>query len=434
MRFTAARLAQLRTAALAVFIAGCAVIFGWLWTNSGGKIPFLTPDGYDVEVVLADADNLSLNSDIRSAGVKIGSVGDLAADGDMARATLVLDDMVLHEGATVRLRPKTMLEETYVEIVDGNGPEIPEGSELPPESVTPSVQIDALLNAMDPATRDAFGNMITSLDPATAGTSEDLSALVQGLGDLGRDGTDALDVLAAQGEELRSLVREATSLVEVLDSGNGQIADLVIAAQQLNEVTANHELDLASTFEGLPGLVSSAQTAAPAITRLSTSLAPISASLRSAAPDLSTAIDELAATTPVLRGLLPELDVDLDLAPDTLNRLPQFTTPTRALLEPVDIALADLNPMLAYIEPYGPDIASFYTNFSNTVALPNEGSLEGAYARFFALYNEQTPTIFSTLLPSAPHVLTGANPYPDPVSMEDPQPFDGEYPRVEEGE
>lgn len=431
MTFTAKQLARARTMVLALFLGACFLFFCWLWLSSGGKLPLVSQDQYDVDISMADADNLSINSDVRTAGVRVGYISGLTTEGNAVVVNLVMDDP-LHDGVKFQLRPKTMLEETFVEVTDGTGEQIPEGTMLPIEVLVPSVQADDVLNAMDPETRAAFGDIVQSLGPATDGTRDDVASLVAGLGDLGRGGADALDILAAQGEDLRALVRETTVMLDVLDSGNGQIADLVTAAHQLNDVTATQEDDLASTFEGLPVLVEAARDASPAVTQLSNSLAPLAASLRASADDLAGVLDELAATTPVLRGMLPELDTDLQLAPDTLSRIPGFTTPTQSLLSPVDIALADLNPMLAYMEPYGPDIGAFYANFSNAVGFTNPATREGAYARFLVLYNEQT--VANNPVPL--YTVTGSNPYPLPGTMDDPQgaggAYSGTYTRVEE--
>lgn len=427
MRISSTTIPRLRLITVVAFVFACAIFFGWLWTNSGGSIPGITEAGYEVGLPFDDVDNLQVNSDVRMAGVAIGHVAGLTTDDGVAHATLSLDDGPLHEGVTVRLRPKTLLEETYVELVDGDGAEIPEGADLDPGVVIPSVQADDILDDLDPETRVAFGDMVSSLDPATVGTSDEVDRLLAGLGDLGREGADALDILAAQGEELRAVVRETTGLLEALDTGNGRLADLVIAAQRLNEVTAANETELASTFEALPGIIDAANGAAPAIDRLSGSLAPIAASLRTAAPDLGPALDELAATTPVLRSALPELDAALGVAPDTLDRVPGFSRAFETLVPPTQVALADVNPVLTYMEPYGRDVAAFFSNFSNVLGY----DANGAYGRVFVIFNEQNIT--SLPFASTPQVTTaGVNPYPEPGGHANPGYYEGPYTRVEE--
>lgn len=415
-----------RSLTLLAFAASCAALFGYLWLQSGGSIPGVTGDGYSVQVRFTDADNLVAGSEVRIAGVDVGTVSSIRATGQSADAVLTLRHAPLHAGAHASLRPKTLLEETYVQIVDGNGDSLPSGTRLPGAAVTPSVQLDEVLDSFDPATREALGELTRSLGESTAGTDAHTGALLEALGSLGREGADAVDVLAAQGDELRALVRETTELLVALDAGNGQVADLVSGAQRLAEVTAGHDQELASLVEVLPALVGSTDRAIPAVDALSASLAPVAASLRAAAPDLGAVTEELAATVPVLRDALPEVDVVLERAGGTLDRIPRFGDALRELLPDLDVALADVNPMLAYLEPYGPDLAAFWSNYSNVGGF----DAHGGYARIFVVFNEQTPTFLPVA--STPSVLAGTNPYPSPGGHARPAPFAGAYPRVEE--
>ena len=58
MRIPYTILPSLRLATVAAFAALCVLIFGYLWVNSGGRIPLVTAGGYEVEVPLRDVDNL----------------------------------------------------------------------------------------------------------------------------------------------------------------------------------------------------------------------------------------------------------------------------------------------------------------------------------------------------------------------------------------
>ncbi len=78
--------------------------------------------------------------------------------------TVELDESVapLHEGSTVSVRNKTMIEETYLEITDGDGPEYASGSELPEDAVRPSVQLNDVLTSLDDGTRRDLSAVIRS--------------------------------------------------------------------------------------------------------------------------------------------------------------------------------------------------------------------------------------------------------------------------------
>ncbi len=82
--------------------------------------------------------------------------------------------------------------------------------------------------------------------------------------------------------------------------------------------------------------------------------------------------------------------------------------------------------MLAYIKPYGPELAAYFANFN---AVLNYRDESGAYyLRLTPLVNTHSPE-----LPIKTDGLLGnyTNPYPAPGTGATPGPFKGEYPRVE---
>ncbi|HEV7535852.1 MAG TPA: MlaD family protein, partial [Acidimicrobiia bacterium] len=132
MKFTAAGLRRARTATVVGFVVLVSLIFTVLWVNMGGQIPHIT-GGYRVTASMAGAENLVYDSDVRIAGVPVGKIRGLHHEGDRVMASMEIRGAAhpLHEGATVRLRPKTLIAETYLELVDGKGPAVPDGGRLP---------------------------------------------------------------------------------------------------------------------------------------------------------------------------------------------------------------------------------------------------------------------------------------------------------------
>jgi phospholipid/cholesterol/gamma-HCH transport system substrate-binding protein len=123
MKIPHAALPKIRSTVVITFVALCALFFGYLWTNMGGTIPGVSGKGYRVTLELSDADNLVYDSDVMVAGVRVGKVRELESENGKARVVVQLDDegvVPLHEGATVRIRSKSLIEETYLEVQDGS--------------------------------------------------------------------------------------------------------------------------------------------------------------------------------------------------------------------------------------------------------------------------------------------------------------------------
>ncbi|MBA0126852.1 MCE family protein [Haloechinothrix sp. YIM 98757] len=429
MRIPTSILGYLRLAVVLAFVALCAGVFVFLWTGAGGRIPLVSEEGYRVSLDVPTVDNLVHASDVMADGVEIGSVVEIETEQDHARVTVELDDEYapLHEGAAVTVRYKTLLQETFLQIDDGDGEAIPAGSALPEGSAEPAVDLNDVLVSLDQPTREALAGTLRSLGMATDGTAEQISATLRGLGHMGRQGETVLDALADQSTELRELSGNAATLLSALDTRQGQIAQLVGDAEKLTEVTANGNEHLEDVMRKLPGLLDTARGASDDLERLGEDLGPVAANLDAAAPDLTAALRQLPETSADLRGLLPHLDSVLKRAPETLERIPPVGEDVRSLLPHASTALADVNPMLAYLRPYGQDLAAW---FATTADAADATRLGGHHVPFTVVPNEQSVAG----IPGGTNDLSPrVNPYPGPGQAERPAPFEGSYPRVEEG-
>lgn len=333
----------------------------------------------------------------------------------------------LHEGATVQVRNKTLIEETYLEITDGQGPELPNGTVLPPSAGKEAVELNDVLTSLDQPTRESLASMVRSLGAGTQDTRQGVSQALRGLGDLGREGQGALSALAAQSGDLQQLTGNTGKLLAALDSRQGQIAQLVTDADKLTRATAGSETDIQAVLRKLPGLMDTAKDASAGLNRLSPALAPIAHNLNTAAPDLNAALLELPAASADLRGLLPSLNGVLDAAPGTLQRVPTVAQDASRFLPAVNVALSDVNPMLSYLVPYGRDIAAFFTNIGQVTA---RSDANGNAIRLFMVFNEQSVKGLPLTTELGP--LKKNNPFPAPGQAADPGPFTGPYPRVEQ--
>jgi len=421
-----------RTLVLLIFAACCAWALGYLWLNSGGRLPLISQTGYRVTVSLPDIDNLVTESDVKQAGVDVGRVVDTRVSGDQALVTVQLDSASapLHQGATMTVRNKTLIEETYLDIADGTGPELASGTTLPPGAGHRSVQFDDVLASLDPPTRGSLGSLLRSSGVATAQRRDDISSALSGLGAVGRQGTDGLTALADQSDDLRRLTVNTAALLGALDTQHGQIASLVTDSERIFRATAQGHTDLEAFIRRLPPLLGTARDASGSLTTLAGRLRPVAANLRDAGPDLSSALRQLPDTGHDLRASLSPLDQTLRLAPDTLDRVPDLAGNLRDLFPTLRDDLADVNPALAFLTPYSRDLAAFFTNFSASVG-PDDGN--GKIFRILFLFNEQSPNlpINTNIGPlekrnSIPLPGTGARPNPHGDSQQS-------YPRIERG-
>jgi phospholipid/cholesterol/gamma-HCH transport system substrate-binding protein len=353
---------------LILFVLLCVVIFAYLWVNSGGKLPGITKNTYQVTAYFPRVANLVYFGDVMVAGVKVGKVNVVTPDGDQAKVVMDLDSYSpLHQGVTAQIRAKSLVEESFVELTDGTGPALPSGTVLPKDAAHPPTELNDVLVSLSGKTRDALASEMRSLGAATEGSKQSISDAMQGLGALGRGGYTALDALNAQTDQLKQLTGNTALMLTALNTQRGEIAQLVQDSNTLFTATANGQQDLQDTIRTLPPVLASARNASGSLTDLGNALQPVARNLNGAAPDLSAALQELPATSHDLRALLPDLDSALHKAPDTLKRVPDTAHDTNHLIPQGEDDLGDLNPVLGYLQPYGVDLGGFLANFADTL-------------------------------------------------------------------
>ncbi|MCU4184408.1 MlaD family protein [Acidiferrimicrobium sp. IK] len=440
MRYSARTLNGLRTGVVAVFVVGMLAIFGVLYVKFGGSIPGVTGKGYKLTAQFQNVQNLVSDSDVEMAGVPVGKVLSVSrAAGHVDVLMNLTKNVPLHDGVTVQIRPKTLLNETYVQITDGNGAAMPSHSTVGLASVRNQTTLNDILNTFNGPTRQATGQLITELQQATASQGDNLNQIFGALGDVGRNGQTVFDILANQSSDLQQLVKQTATLVGVLDEGQGQIGQLVTSAQQVNQTTANAQAAVAATIESLPGLMQSIHGAAGSVTQLSTTLQPIATNLQSSAGDLNYDLVNLPPLTSQLDALQPTLNSSLVEAPATLGPVQTTATQVDQLLPSLAYTLSDLDPMVAYLAPYNRDIAAFASNFGAAVAHCDTGpgtcgpGKEPTAALAEPLINAntlQTPTAQQTL---APGLSANANPLPGTSNGtgQSPAPAPPNYTRVQ---
>ena len=396
------------------FVGLCATIFGYMWVNSGGKLPFISKFTYKLAVDIPRVSNLVYYADVAVNGVLVGKVEEITPQGDHAHIVMDLARYgPVHAGAKVRVRAKTLVEESFLEVEDGTGPALSSGSMLPPGSGIAGTQLNDVLLALDGKTRLQLADASRSLGAATVGTRQSFSDAVAGLGAVGRGGHDALDALAAQSEDLRALSANTATLLTALNTQRGQIAQLVDDANTLTTATADGREDLAQFMRELPPTLKSAKDASDSVDRLGRALDPVARNLNDAAPDLSDALHELPGISDRARALLPDLDGVLKDAPDTLDKVDTLSDDLKDFTPKGEDFLAELNPMLGYIKGYKREVGAVLATFAQTMA---HGDANGHI--FYAQLNFSS---FGTgqgvkAAPTSTHVgpLDQSNPYPLP--------------------
>lgn len=240
-------------ALIAGFALICVVMGGWLAFNIGLRVP--GQSGYVLKADFSEATGVVSQDEVRVSGVKVGSVIDLApAPGGGTRVTMQLDPALrMRSDVRAVIRPKSLLGTKYVELVRTPGSHagyLPSGAVIPRAQTGEAIEIDSILNNMDPDTRAAFSETLRQLGVALDGRSGDVNqsitnldqvtANLRPLAQLGdRRQEEIARILADLAIIMRALADEQDDLGQLIDSGDQVFAGVAARDADLGGAVAN---------------------------------------------------------------------------------------------------------------------------------------------------------------------------------------------------
>lgn len=404
-------------AVLALFVLSCFGLTLYMWMVFGGTAP-LKPKSYRLTVPFPDASLIATQADVRVAGVNVGKVisRDLAGDKRTTDVVLQLDPEYapVHSDTRAVLRQKTVVGETYVELIPGlpSSPMLRDGGSLRRANVARPVRLDDVLRTFDAPTRTAMASWLTDQGAALRGGGPALSAALAELPPLGAYGGDVLSILNRQGDDLTALIRQGGGALGALTRRRGQLRTLVRSSATVFRTTARRDAALAETFRRLPGFDRDLRATVNRLGDFSTVAAPIVDRLRPAARALSPVLRRTAALSPDLKRLLVAVGPLARSARTDLPALRGVLRPTVPLLRRLKPYLGTLIPSVDYLGTYKRELAGFFANVSAATqatlpAADGSGSLH--YARASLVINPETLAAYPRRLSSS-----RLNPYPRP--------------------
>ncbi|TWH00872.1 phospholipid/cholesterol/gamma-HCH transport system substrate-binding protein [Nocardioides sp. J9] len=392
---------QVRMVAVAVATAlGLSITIGTTASMMSDEDP-------DVYVYFSDASPLIKGNDVKSAGVKVGTIGSIEVEDGIAKVGLVLDDEVLpiHSDATARVRPVGLLGERFVEL-DRGSPEaevLAEGASLPVEQSSRATDLDEVLDMVDAPTGTALSMLVTTLGQGILGKGEKADRAIKALAPALQDTDRLARILNDQNGVLKQLVDEVTPVAEQLATDKGVALDrLVGAADKTLTATARSDRALSATLERLPAALREARTTLAALAGAAGSTAPVLAALRPVTQDLVRISKELESFSKSAEPALNGLDPVLDKAEVLLERA-----------RPVARSLQDLSPDLRTTAHHGREIATQALDNLTTVmdfirswALTTNG--QDGLAHYFRAHVVVTTEVLTGLLPGGEDALKPA--------------------------
>ena len=371
------------------FTLSCFGLLLFLWIAFGGPIP-LKPQSYRFTADFPEATTLAMESDVRISGVTVGHVKELelSPDANATRATIEIEPEFapISDDARAILRQKTLLGETYVELTSGTEPgkqsapvslgaeggatdaeadaveSIPEGGHLASSRVQNATQIDEIFDALDEDTREAFQRWQANAAVAIQDRGLDVNDSLGNLGPFITDASDLLQILRRQKFALKGVVRDTGETFEALTERDQELAGVITGSEDTFSALASQDRALAETFQILPTFERETRTTLERLDRFQANTRPLVQDLIPVARDVSPTLESVRRLSPHLRSLFVDLDDLVDASKRGLPALRGFVRGLGPVLQALDPFLANLDPVVRYLNFYRHNITDFLSN------------------------------------------------------------------------
>ena len=412
-----------RLLVMVLFALSCFGLLLYLWVSFGGTTP-LAPKGYRFQVDFPEGAQLGTQADVRVAGVKVGHVQakERSPAGNATRATIELDRRYapIARDARATLRTKTVAGETYVELTTGskNGPMLPEGGLLPARNVHRTVDLDEILDTMDPYTRRAYRTWQRSLGLAIRHRGRDLNDAIGSLPGFVDSGDDLLTVLDDQRGAVKGLVKNTGVVFAALTQREGQLRRLVVNSDTVFSAIAREREAFADTWRTLPTFLDESKATFARLQRFTHEARPLVHDLRPAMRDLRPTLRDLGALSPDLQRLFVRLGPVFDASRRSLPATREVLDGLRPMLGALGPWLEEVNPTLDWIAQHQHTLTDVFANLGAATSARTTSSdprATGHYLRQFGPTGPETAAVYPSRLSA-----NRGNAYINPLSLAGP--------------
>lgn len=370
-----------------VAMAGLLVIAlmagGWILGNQRFNAPWADRFHLSAEFEAAPGVAPGNGQEVRIAGVIVGQItGAKVGPDGRARLEMSLDKGTrIYHDARLVLRPKSPLNEMYVEIAPGSPAAKPvrSGETLPVTNTHRPVQVDEVLASLDDSTRAALTALLRESDAALASSPKDLPPGLDQLSLVSEQLRPVADELAKRQENLRRLVTAAADISGAVGSDDKRLTELAADLDTTLGSVAGGSAQLRDALAQLPDLASRLDRATSSVSKLSAQLDPTLRDVGEASRVLPGALRKLTSTSEALDGLLDTAGPALAVARPVVADLRPVSDDLRVGLPALQRSTGRLDPVTAQLLRYLPDLGAFMINTRSVVSLrdANGGILRG---------------------------------------------------------
>jgi phospholipid/cholesterol/gamma-HCH transport system substrate-binding protein len=371
--------------AIVVLLVLSVVVAGYILNHERLRFPFIqsTPFTINAEMPTGQAFTPGQGQTVVVSGVKVGDVGSITLKNGVAIIQLSIDQKfkhLIHTDATAIARPRTGLQDMFVEINPGTSaaPIAKAGYTIPVSNSMPEVNVDEILSSLDSDTREYLDLLVNGAGQGLKGKGgNELAQVLERFEPTHQDLARLNSVVAQRGSNLRQLINSLARLNTALADKQQQIVQLVNSSSSVFRAWASENQNVSRAVADLPGTLSQTTATLANVQAFAAQLGPAATNLLPAAnaiPAANAAVSALAQPS----------------APIVRTEIRPFVIASRPLvrnLRPAAVNLAKATPNLS-------KVFAVLNHFVNLVGFSPGGGQHG-YLWWLAWLNHNARTLFS---------------------------------------
>ena len=371
-------------AAIIVLLLLSVVVAGYILNKERFRFPFIEASPYvlNAEFQTLQAVTPGQGQSVRISGVQVGEIGSVSLRNGLAVVQMDMDkkyEHIVHTNATLLLRPKTGLDDMFIELDPGSSsaPVARPGYTFPVSNSLPDINVDEIFSALDTDTREYLDLLVNGAGQGLQGRTSDLAQVLERFEPTHQDLARVNQAIATRGADLRQLVDSLRRLDGDLAAQRPQIISLVDAGSEVFHALASENGNISAAVRDLPGTLDQATATLGKVQSLADELGP-------AARNLLPAAKALPAANAALASLAQPS------APIVQNQIRPFVVAARPVVR-------NLRPAAVNLAAAAPNLSNVFTVLNHLLNMLGykPGNTEHGYLFWLAWLDHNVRTLFS---------------------------------------
>lgn len=327
---------------------------------------FKVGSSYDVSAYVYNARGIALYSTVFEAGLPVGIVTGIHRSGPDAVVNMRIDRGVkpLPVDTQVAMGLRSLIGEADVMISPGHSKQtVRSDGSIGLSQDQSYTEVDQILNTLAPPHEQSTRKFFQGLGDSVRGQGPNLNNTLGGFAALVNNSQPLTSILAHQRSQVADVIQYFGNVMSAIGQRTTALRDFAKGALTTFNAVASRDSQLKAMFSDFPYMIHSVAAAGTALAQNEPYLTYTVNHLLKVVHDLSPTVPLIAPGAENGTKIIDALGTAAPELKSLLANLRQTEPSATKALPAVHSLTCQLNPMIRFLKPYGPDISAFLQDF-----------------------------------------------------------------------